>query len=971
MKKSTQILLNVLVILFLLFNTTNTYSIDYMINFTGSGASNTVDSVLVQNLTQGKSVTVPQGYQLNLRDVTAIEQIKSDYEVISIIPNPITDRSVVSFYAKKAGITQINVVGIDGKIITGINSYLTEGKNSFQLLLNKGAYILKVSGNGFTYSSMILSRSDFGNKPVLSFIGNEKIIKDKPQKTKDADVVILTYSSGDQLLYKGCSRNYSTLVTDKPTSSKTTDFEFVECKDADGNNYTIVKIGDQTWMAENLKTTKYRNGEEIGTTNPSNKDINSEVKPKYQWSYNGDENNVKKYGRLYTWYSLNDIRNITPVGWHVPTDNEWSILENYLIENKYNYDGSTTGSKVGKALASTTDWITLDTETGDIGNDLKRNNSSGFSAMPGGSRENNGVFNYIGKNGHWWSSTQYSTVYDPDEAWIRRLNFSKEKLYWEGESESDGFSVRCVLDENINIKTVNIPAGTFIMGSPVDEHGRESDETPHEVIISAFRMSKYEITNAQFAAFLNAKGIGASGEDATGAYPNKTLIFPTNTNSWGLTTVNRHWVSINGYENYPVINVTWYGAAEFASYMGGSLPTEAQWEYACRAGTTTPFNTGSCLKNIHANYNWANPYDSCSNTSTDYPGKTQAVGTYQPNAFGLYDMHGNVYEWCNDWYGAYSSSTQLNPKGVANGAERVFRGGSWFSNAHQNRSAFRAQSTPDDVAGNVLGFRIVLGLNIETVYIPAGTFVMGSPTNEVFRNPIEIQHDVTLSAFRMSKYEITNAQYAVFLNAKGIGSNGIYAAGMYPTQTLITESSGSNDWGLHYSNSQWVPVAGYENHPVINVNWYGAAEFAAYVGGALPTEAQWEYACRAGTTTTFHTGSCLTNTQANYNWAFPYNSCTNSVTTYPEKIQVVGTYAPNAFGLYDMHGNVSEWCSDWYGNYPTAPQTNPLGSATGVGRVQRGGSWGSYAQFSRTAFRNSFSPEVSGSGIGFRVVFVP
>jgi hypothetical protein len=152
---------------------------------------------------------------------------------------------------------------------------------------------------------------------------------------------------------------------------------------------------------------------------------------------------------------------------------------------------------------------------------------------------------------------------------------------------------------------------------------------------------------------------------------------------------------------------------------------------------------------------------------------------------------------------------------------------------------------------------IVQQLKIELASIPAGTFTMGSPTNEPNRDSDETQFQVTLSAFRMSKYEITNAQYAAFLNAKNIGSDGKYAAGAYPTQPLIYASSGSYNWGLNYTGGQWAPVAGYENHPVINVTWYGATEFATYVGGALPTEAQWEYAARGGTTTAFHTGACL------------------------------------------------------------------------------------------------------------------
>ena len=260
---------------------------------------------------------------------------------------------------------------------------------------------------------------------------------------------------------------------------------------------------------------------------------------------------------------------------------------------------------------------------------------------------------------------------------------------------------------------------------------------------------------------------------------------------------------------------------------------------------------------------------------------------------------------------------------------------------------------------------------ISTVLIPAGTFTMGSPLTEVGRSNNETQHQVTLSTFRMSKYAITNAQYAAFLNAKGIGRNGLYAAGAYPTQALIYTSSGSYDFGLHYNGTQWVPAAGYENSPVIYVTWYGAAEFAAYVGGTLPTEAQWEYACRAGTFTPFNTGNFLTNLQANYNWAYPYNGKTNTVTTYPGKTQPVGIYAPNAYELYDMHGNVWEWCVDWDGTYTTTVQTNPTGVATGSDRVIRGGSWHDGAQYCRSAYRDYTTPSNCSTYFGFRVVFVP
>ena len=260
--------------------------------------------------------------------------------------------------------------------------------------------------------------------------------------------------------------------------------------------------------------------------------------------------------------------------------------------------------------------------------------------------------------------------------------------------------------------------------------------------------------------------------------------------------------------------------------------------------------------------------------------------------------------------------------------------------------------------------------NVNQVNIPAGTFTMGSPTNEVNRNPDENQHTVTLSAFKMSQYEITNAQYAAFLNTKRIGSDGRYAAGSYPTQILINSSQGSNDWGLHYTGGKWVPATGYENYPVIYVTWYGAAEFATYEGGRLPTEAEWEYACRAGTVTPFNTGICLSGTEANYDWRYPYLNCINNSSFTGWATRKVDSNPPNAWGLYNMHGNVWEWCSDWGAPYEGTDLTNPSGPLTGTNRLIRGGGNSSVAASCRSGFRNfTYTPEYSSFTIGIRLVF--
>jgi formylglycine-generating enzyme required for sulfatase activity len=259
-------------------------------------------------------------------------------------------------------------------------------------------------------------------------------------------------------------------------------------------------------------------------------------------------------------------------------------------------------------------------------------------------------------------------------------------------------------------------------------------------------------------------------------------------------------------------------------------------------------------------------------------------------------------------------------------------------------------------------------ISIETVLIPAGTFTMGSPLTEPGRLTDELQHQVTLSAYRMSKYETSNAQFATYLNARNIGSNGEDALGAFPTQPLIYENP---NFGLIWTGTQWQPVSGKENFPVVNVTWYGAREFATFAGGRLPTEAEWEYACRGNTTTAFSTGACLNDTQANYRWEWPLPGCSNANTAYLNETLPIDSYSPNAYGLYNMHGNVWEWCADWYGDYTTAAQTNPTGPSTGTYRVIRGGSWDNYAQFCRSAFRDGFYPYSVNGEVGFRLAFVP
>ena len=496
---------------------------------------------------------------------------------------------------------------------------------------------------------------------------------------------------------------------------------------------------------------------------------------------------------------------------------------------------------------------------------------------------------------------------------------------------------------------VLIPAGKFLMGSPASEKGRYYNEIQHEVILTKpFYIGKYEVTQEQW-------------ESVMGNNPSETKG-------------NR----------LPVMNVSWHDCQVFIKNLntktngGYRLPTEAEWEYACRAGTTTKYSFGDSLTKSDANIN---------------VGSVKAIGSYKANGFGLYDMHGNVLEWCNDWYGSLQDGEATDPKGLGAGTFRVLRGGSFDDSVSSARSSFRVFYMPT-VRLNFNGFRLVRTADIKAtitptipkpdpgeegkakqiklvklmqeeetkakqmklvklmqeeeskakqlelvklkqkeeakfesieknlVLIPAGKFLMGSPPSEMGRLLGETQHEVTLTMpYYIGKFEVTQEQW-------------------------------ENVMGDNPSATKGAKL------PVTNVSWHDCQEFIKKLntktngGYRLLTEAEWEYACRAGTTTAYSYGASLPKSDANIDGAI---------------IEPVGNYRPNAFGLYDMHGNVWEWCEDWYGNYSEVSVTDPNGPATGENRVMRGGSFVINKSFARSSTRGILSPAGRSGGGGLRL----
>jgi len=400
-----------------------TVALNYTITFTGTGASTMVDNVTVQNLTKGISVTVSAGNVLNLSDTpNAVEKVNVNDGTICVYPASTDGKSIVSFFAKQTGSTQFDVFSLDGKKIVGIRTDLHAGINTFELSLLKGVYVIQVTGNEYEYSTKLLNSSGTQSKPEIGYIGTEKPSAFGQQKSKSSILggITMPYTAGDQLLYKAVSGNYSTIVTDVPTGSKITNFNFVACTDADGNNYTVVTIGTQTWMAENLKTTKYRNGDPILNVT-ENTSWNSLTTGAYCW-YDNDATTYKNtYGALYNWFAVNTGK-LAPIGWHVPTDAEWTALTDY-------FGGETVA---GDKLKETgiNNWISTNSVV---------TNESGFTALPGGMRGGSDYFR--GKIGYWWSSTLYMGTH----AWQRFVSVNNSLFYrnWDDET-CGGLSIRCI-----------------------------------------------------------------------------------------------------------------------------------------------------------------------------------------------------------------------------------------------------------------------------------------------------------------------------------------------------------------------------------------------------------------------------------------------------------------------------------------------------------------------------------------------
>lgn len=422
----------------LILTTLHVNAQNYLVNFEGRGASNTVSIVKVENLTAGTTLSVYKSQILRLIGTSGISTIEQNQSSLLVYPNPMTKNStVLMVYPPEQGKAFITIYNITGKIEAQIQSYLGMYPQEYRLSgIKNGLHLISVTGRSYHLTGKLLCTGD-----AEGTINVEKISSDNPgddnsgqdgtiptNANKRSETIInMAYSDGDRLKFTGISGKYSTIKIDIPAEDKTITFNFVPCFDTDNNNYPIVEIGPQIWMAENLKTTSYNDGSSIDYPGSDANSWDHNSSGAYAW-YNNDIKLKNIYGALYNWYAVN-TGNLCPTGWHIPSTEEWTTLRD-------NLGGS---SVAGLKLKETGNvhWIrSKNTST----------NESGFSALPGGFRTLQ-YFSELMNTGYLWSSS-FKTNPTGSSGWFLS---SVSDVLTESETHflNEGLSVRCLLGEPV------------------------------------------------------------------------------------------------------------------------------------------------------------------------------------------------------------------------------------------------------------------------------------------------------------------------------------------------------------------------------------------------------------------------------------------------------------------------------------------------------------------------------------------
>lgn len=395
------------------------YAQEYTINFVGSGASTVIDKVLVQNLTKNTQIELDAGMQLRLKTmITGIpSEINRPSSLIQTYPDISSGRTLLNFNVPVNGQYYISVYNSLGNQVATQLINLQEGIHEFELVIPQGIYLLYINNDLFNITLKFTSQYRWNSSPSIHYIGYTFNPSDptRSEVQLSNNVVELAYSIGDVLLYTGISGNYKTLISDIPSESKTITFEFVECKDAAGKNYSVTKIGKQIWMAENLDYLPTQ----VSDQNDGLEDESNWESKNTPYYYLLDRD---QYGVLYNWYAAQQS---IPSGWHLPSAEEWQSLIDLL-------GGSYTAIP---KIMSTKGWSVVPSAV---------TNLSCFTALPGGRRRPDLTTNdvYNGQGAFWISSSVINDVYF--KAIELKSQRSGSSLILRNDNFYSAYSVRCL-----------------------------------------------------------------------------------------------------------------------------------------------------------------------------------------------------------------------------------------------------------------------------------------------------------------------------------------------------------------------------------------------------------------------------------------------------------------------------------------------------------------------------------------------
>jgi uncharacterized protein (TIGR02145 family) len=402
---------------------------NYRLTFAATGASNSIDSIQVRNLTQGTALTLAGTDTLNLQGVLDVPNtFNSTNKSLRIYPNPMGQKCTIEFEAPETGQANIAIFNTSGKRCIHSDLFLEKGQHTFQLNnLNEGLNLLAISSPTYFFSEKLMSQY-MGNETADICFSDGKPLTDKGARisTTAANSMGMQYNDGEWLLIKAFSETYSSVTTIVPSASILIPITFFDCTDGEGNDYPTVQIGSQVWMAENLKTTKYSNGSDLPFV-PAWADWENLTSPGYCW-YNNDVHYKDSIGSIYNWYTAANA-NLCPTGWHVPSITEWGILSTHLG------GAQVAGGKMKEV--GTSRWKFPN---------LGATNESGFTANPGNYRHWDGNFPGITNAGNqmiWWAAEDGGSA-----EWAYSVNLSNGSASFDNgtsfSKKTMGYFVRCL-----------------------------------------------------------------------------------------------------------------------------------------------------------------------------------------------------------------------------------------------------------------------------------------------------------------------------------------------------------------------------------------------------------------------------------------------------------------------------------------------------------------------------------------------